>query len=57
MKESLQKFNHWREEDKKIAASVPRTIEDVMKKKNGKPFHAGDCDADPCSCTGCTDWD
>ncbi len=57
VKEVLQRFNHWRKKFDKIDASAPRTVEDVTKKEGGKAFHASDCSADPCSCTGCSEWD
>ncbi|MDD2758091.1 MAG: hypothetical protein PHD72_01805 [Patescibacteria group bacterium] len=56
-REALQKFNYWRKEGDKIDVSAPRTVEDVTRKEGGRAFHASDCQADPCTCTGCSEWD
>lgn len=56
-REALQKFNCWRDEENKIDASAPRTAEDVTRKESSRAFHASDCQADPCTCTGCSEWD
>jgi hypothetical protein len=59
MKVSLLKFNHWRRgEDKVQTITIPKTAKDaVAGTRNEQPFNSQDCSADPCSCTGCSNWD
>lgn len=59
MSKSLSRFNHWRRADDRVdVVSAPKTVHEAMEKRDeGKAFSSMDCSADPCSCTGCSDWD
>jgi hypothetical protein len=52
-----RKFNHWRKRVDKVNESAPRTVKQARAGKKGEAFHAADCQADPCNCTGCSTWD
>lgn len=52
-----KKFDHWRKSADKIGTTAPRTAKQARERKPGQAFASGDCQADPCNCTGCSGWD
>ncbi len=50
-----KKHRHWQKSG--INVVVPRTVNAVLRgdKHTGAP--SLDCTADPCNCTGCSEWD
>ena len=57
MKNQFQQYNHWRNDNERIQVKVPQTVESALQGKGDKTFATQDCTADPCSCTGCSQWD
>lgn len=52
-----KRFNHWRSINEKVVNVVPHSVRGVNDREVEEKIITNDCSADPCSCTGCSDWD
>lgn len=53
--ERFHKYEYWGQ--KSTGIFVPRTVNGVLKNGEKRNFSSSDCTQDPCSCTGCSEWD
>jgi len=52
-----ERFNRWRKRGEQVGRAAPRTAKQAREMKSGEGFESSDCNNDPCSCTGCSNWD
>lgn len=51
----LKNYNHWRKN--KVNYFPASTANGILAGNKTKAIDSSDCCADPCSCTGCSQWD
>ncbi len=52
--ELLQRYQYWRKDD--MVFDLPHTVNGILA-DDEKQIVSQDCCPDPCTCTGCSEWD